>query len=85
MSRAINDQTSGKLEKNAQAMGMGEIIIGSGVDSRNMMSMAKSEVGNPAAHLRKIPERNKDLRPGSDQVWPAQNYSEGVPMAGCAK
>ena len=53
-----------------------QVKIGDGFDSRNLRPMAKSDVGNPTTNLGTISE-NKDLMPGSGNVWTSQNYSGG--------
>ena len=55
LSRVISEKTSGKLETNAQPVDMGEIKNWEGfLPSRELISVAKSEVGNPSANLRAI-------------------------------
>ena len=50
--------------------------IGKGVDSRNLMSVARFEGENPATNLGEIPGQSKSSVIG--QVWPAKNYMGGA-------
>ena len=76
LSRVVNEKTSGKLGETVKIADRGALGIGKGAESRSLGVMGKSEGGNRATNLAAIPGPSEIS--GSGQVWPAQNYSEGV-------
>ena len=50
LSKVISEEAIGKFETNVQTRDMSECRIEKGVDSRNMRSVGKSDVGNPTTN-----------------------------------
>ena len=64
----MSEKTIVNFETKEQTVGMIESKIEKGIDSRNLASMAKSEVGNPPTNLGATKGEYKDLGTGSSNV-----------------